>query len=331
MRSRNRNARRQYMKRQLVAADIELLQACLHTEVGREDIRQAIRDILAEVGDGQVFSSDTGNRLADHCRDLGLSVEQLDLLLARQLMALALSIRSSGPVLQKKSREYERLLEISRSGVVTINGIELAFGQNPSVPLLKALANGRYEQQEAGLLMQFIGPEDRVLELGAGIGYMGILAMSRCKPAHYVAYEANPALMPLIERNMVANGVKFEVRNALLSSHEEGRDFYITRGFWASSLIRPQSGSCEKVTVPSQDKNSVMAELRPTALVVDIEGGEAELFTGLDLASVEKIIIEIHPAVLDDERLTLLYGNLIRNGFLMNFAASGKLVQYWYR
>lgn len=319
------------MKRQLVAADIELLRACLHTEVGREDIRQAIRDILPEVGDGQVFGSDTGNRLANHCRDLGLSVEQLDLSLARRLMALALAIGSSGPFVQKKSREYERLLEISRNGLVEINGIELAFGRNPSVPLLKALANGCYEQQEAKLLMRFVGSEDRVLELGAGIGYMGILAMSRCEPARYVAYEANPALMPFIERNMAANGVKFEVRNALLSSDEEGRDFYITRGFWASSLIPPESGSCEKITVPSQDKNSVMADLRPTALVVDIEGGEAELFTGLDLGSVEKIIIEMHPAVLDDESLTQLYGQLIRNGFLMNFAASGKQVQYWYR
>lgn len=319
------------MKTQLQTGDMELLQACLVAGICRAELQQAIREILTQVKEGQSFDGEMGHRIADACRDAALEQENSDLLRARQLMSLALAIRPTGPLLQRKTREYERLLQVSRAGVTEINGLELAFGENPPVSLLRALANGNYEQHEAKLLLQFIGPEDRVLELGAGIGYMGVLAMTHCKPLSYTAYEANPALLPFISRNMERNGVRFEARNALLANAEGHRDFYVTPAFWASSLLQPDSGPYEQVSVPSVSKNAVMAELRPTALVVDIEGGEAEFFTGLELTSVNKIMMEIHPAVLDDATLSALYRQLLQEGFKLHFAASSKVVLYWYR
>lgn len=319
------------MKTQLEAGDVELLQTCFSEGFCRSELQQAIREILAEVEVAQDFDAEMGHRIANVCRDVALELESRDLQLAQQLMSLAFLIRPSGPVLQQKTREYERLLQISRVGVTEVNDIELAFGEHPPVPLLRALANGSYEQHEAKLLLQFIGPEDRVLELGAGIGYMGVLAMTHCKPLSYTAYEANPALLPFIGRNMERNGVQFEARNALLGNESGHRTFYVTPAFWASSLLEPDSGPYEPVTVPSVDKNAVMEELQPTALVVDIEGGEAEFFTGLDLNSVNKIMMEIHPAVLDDITLSALYGLLLKEGFKLHFAASSKVVLYWYR
>lgn len=319
------------MKTQLQAKDIELLKACLTASVYREELQQAIRDILAEVEVDKEFDAETGRRIANACRDAALALESSNLLRAQQLMLLALAIRPSGPLLQQKTLDYERLLQVARAGVTKINDIELAFGENPPVPLLKALANGSYEQHEAKLLIEFIGLEDRVLELGAGIGYMGVLAMTHCKPSSYVAYEANPALLPFINQNMERNRVRFEARNALLTNENGSREFYVTPAFWASSLLKPDSEPYEQVRVPSVDKNAIMAELKPTALVIDIEGGEAEFFAELSLTSVNKIIMEIHPAVLDDATLSALYEQLFKEGFRLHFAASSKVVLYWYR
>ena len=69
-------------------------------------------------------------------------------------------------------------------------------------------------------------------------------------------------------------------------------DFYVTPAFWASSLIKPEEGEFECVKVQGVNKHDVLREIKPTALVVDIEGGEASFFEGLDLGSVNKIIME---------------------------------------
>ncbi|WP_319781516.1 FkbM family methyltransferase [Oceanisphaera sp. IT1-181] len=319
------------MKIRLEAEDVKIVQKCLSTAVCSNEQQQALHEIMAKAEAGIEFDTEMSDHIANTCRDIALSLEASDLYCAQQLMSLALAIRPSGPLLQKKTHEYAKLLQVFESGSTECNGIKLAFGENLPLPLLKALANGSYEQHEAKLLMQFIGPEDRVLELGAGIGYMGSLAMTYCKPLTYTAYEANPALLPLIMSNMERNRVQFEARNTLLADTKASRDFYVTPAFWASSLLEPDSEPYQKVTVAAVDKNVVMDELKPTALVVDIEGGEAEFFAGLDLTTVNKIIIEIHPAVLDDATLSTLYASLLNKGFKLNFSASSKVVLYWYR
>lgn len=319
------------MKKKLQSSDVKFLKLFLREGEARDELRQALCDILTSDEISKEFDAEMGSTIANTCRDLALGLEVSDLYRAQRLMQLALAIRPSGPLLQQKAHEYERLLQVEEAGVTEINGISLAFGNSPPTPLLRALANGSYEQHEAKLLMEFIGIEDRVLELGAGIGYMGVLAMTYCKPQSYVAYEANPALLPYIRRNMELNGVWFQARNALLADEVGDREFYVTPAFWASSLLQPTIGEYEQVKVPAVDKNVVMAELKPTAMVVDIEGGEAEFFVGLDLTSVSKVLMEIHPAVLNDATLSALYAMLLKEGFMLHFKASSKAVLYWYR
>jgi len=319
------------MKTQLNTDDISLLRKAQLSSACDEECKQALELTLANIHENQLMSADTVGHLADVCRNVALIIEQVDIPLAEQLIELALALRASGPLLLDKSKEYKWLMELAQKGEAEINGLVFAFGEGTPANLLKALAYGTYEQHEAMLLKQFITAEDRVLELGAGIGYMGVLAMTHCKPASYTAYEANPVLMPFIKQNMERNKVQFEIRNVLLLDHEENKNFYVTPEFWASSLIQPKSGIYDTVTIPAQNKNVVMEELKPTALVVDIEGGEAEFFNELNLSSVNKIIMEIHPAVLDDVALTKLYAQLMGAGFLLHFYASSKVVLYWYR
>ncbi|MFH7566181.1 FkbM family methyltransferase [Oceanimonas smirnovii] len=317
------------MKNHLEEQEIALLTQIINSENITPYHNSALQSILVQKSN--VLSHEDINLLADTCRDIALAIEWQDVDRAFQLISLALSFRPSGPVLQKKHAEYQTLLNIAAAGETHCNGIRLTFGENLPSPLLRALASGSYEQHEAKLLMKFINSDDRVLELGAGIGYMGTLAMTYCKPASYTAYEANPALLPLINNNMKINGVAFTAINALLTAHATSCDFYVTPAFWASSLIAPASGSYEKVSVPAHNKHEVIENIKPTALVIDIEGGEAEFFQGLNLSGVKKIIMEIHPAVLDDGVLSDIYSKLLNEGFKLDFSASSKVVVYWYR
>jgi FkbM family methyltransferase len=271
------------------------------------------------------------NTLADLCRDMALVFESMDLYLANDCMQQAAQYRQSGPFIQKKLKDYQQLIEVLNSGKTVIQNLNFSFGEKPPFELLKALAEGYYEKDEVRLLKAFLQPEDIVLELGSGIGFMGCVAQTFIKCKQYVAFEANPSLIDIICQNMQQNNVLFDIRNAVLMDENHDVDFYITPAFWASSLIKPSSGEYSKVTVPALDKNEVINSIKPTALIVDIEGGEVEFFKALDLTSVRKIILEIHPLVLSDLDLSALYHSLFNLGFNLDFKESTKVVNYWYR
>jgi FkbM family methyltransferase len=274
---------------------------------------------------------DDVNVLADVCRDVALAYEADDLILAKKFMELAHSYRNTGLFIKQKLKEYNLFYDVLDKGSVVIDGAEFVFGDTPPYALLKALANGSYERDEARLLKEFISESDTVLELGSGIGFMGVLAQKYIKCREYVAFEANPNLIAVIKKNMQQNEVSFDIRNAVLMNESGKVNFYITPAFWASSLIKPVSGQYVLASIPAVDKNEVINEIKPTALVIDIEGGEVEFFKGLNLSTVNKIVLEMHPQVLEDVQLSELYETLLAEGFILNFKESFKNVNYWYR
>lgn len=208
----------------------------------------------------------------------------------------------------------------------------MEFGEIRSLELLKALAIGSYEKDEAYLLKQFLEEGEIVLELGNfGIGYMGSIAIKSGLCKRYIAYEANPDLIPIIKNNMARNNTFFELKNEILLNKKVKQTFYVTPDFWASSLIKPTNDNYHKVTIQAQDKNEIIQSIEPTMLIIDIEGGESDFFENLCIDSLKKIIIEIHPYVLSDNSLCRIYTFLLGEGFVLNFKESFKNVLYWYR
>ena len=47
--------------------------------------------------------------------------------------------------------------------------------------------------------------------------------------------------------------------------------------------------------VPAKLLNAKIARIQPSALMIDIEGGQFELFPDIDLKTVRKIGMELHP------------------------------------
>ncbi len=65
-------------------------------------------------------------------------------------------------------------------------------------PIEAALRNGTYEADETRSLPQVVQSGDRVLELGAGMGFVSTILANRTEAAKIIAMEANPLLIPFI-------------------------------------------------------------------------------------------------------------------------------------
>lgn len=264
-------------------------------------------------------------------RDAAIKLKNKDISASYHLMSLAHRLKPQGSFIKKKVNTLEQLIRVAEQGICKLGGLDMEFGENPPPVLLNALFSGSYEQNEVSLLKQFLGEGEVVLELGAGIGYMGVTALKSGLCQRYVAYEANPDLIPIIKNNMRRNNAFFELKNAILLNDKVLQPFYVTPAFWASSIKKPIDGAYKKILIQAQNKNEVIQSIAPTMLIIDIEGGEADFFEGLYLDSVQKIILEIHPMVLSDDSLSTIYSFLLREGFVLNFKSSFKNVLYWYR
>ncbi|MEM7212379.1 MAG: hypothetical protein AAF479_10885, partial [Pseudomonadota bacterium] len=64
--------------------------------------------------------------------------------------------------------------------------------------VINALRNGHYEKHEALALQYNLEPEDRLLDLGSGLGFVACKASQTIPAANITCVEANPSLLPVI-------------------------------------------------------------------------------------------------------------------------------------
>ncbi|WP_171132196.1 MULTISPECIES: FkbM family methyltransferase [unclassified Ruegeria] len=161
----------------------------------------------------------------------------------------------------------------------------------------RSIVAGRYEKDEMNGLPKFIDPADRVVELGAGIGFISSFLMKKLGVQQVTCIEANPTLCAFIKRVHGANDLAGgEVMNAVASADPQidgTATFYIRDPFWSSSLdAKPDFVS--QAQVSQLPLTRVLRDTDANVLIVDIEGGEKALFDGLDLANVQKVYLEVH-------------------------------------
>ena len=187
---------------------------------------------------------------------------------------------------------------------------------------------GDYEAKEVEIISRRLATDDVVFEVGAGLGYLSAYCAKRVGGDKVFTYEANPELIPLIRETHARNSVTPTVTNALLAQGEGEREFRIEADFWASSAHRDGGRA---ITVKQVDLNSELARIRPSFMIVDIEGGEAEFFAGAELSMVRKICVETHPDVLGDKVLSEMFAGLVAKGFALDFSLIRKNVFFFHR
>lgn len=185
----------------------------------------------------------------------------------------------------------------------------------------KSINNGRYEGQEAVAVDRHITAEDRVLELGAGAGYITMQIASRTGGENLLSVEANPKMVPVVEKNLdtnLINGVR--VINAAVVPDDYASDhvsFHMTAAFWASSLngtLAKNWASTKTIDVPAIPFGELMRAHQPTVVIMDIEGGEQELFGAPWPNHVRLLVIELHPKLYPDQIIQQIFNQMSASG-----------------
>ncbi len=196
----------------------------------------------------------------------------------------------------------------------------------------RLLRTDQYERKECAAVLRVLNKDDVVIELGAGIGYMSTLMSTKNRAREVHAFEANPTLLDYIATLHQANNVtNVTVHNALLAPQDaDPVDFYVREDFLASSMERDNADgivSVEKIEV--RNINSVLDQIKPTALVCDIEGAEAGLLPGADLSCLRAAVIELHPQWIGQDGVQKVFDAMHRAG-LTYFprASEGKVVTF---
>jgi len=188
----------------------------------------------------------------------------------------------------------------------------------------------RYEKEERKYLAQYLHKDAKVLELGACLGVVsGITNSLLDNPEHHVVVEANPALIPWIEKNRDHNGASYKIEHCIISDEPE-ITFYIDDIIVLGSTKRSQG---KPVNIPGKRIGELEAAhgFQFDTLVMDIEGGELDFFETNQhlLSQFRQIFMEVHPfgGMLTEEEVARCERILRRAG--MSLTVRDGIFQIW--
>ena len=232
----------------------------------------------------------------------------------------------------KTEKRLKRLIQhVHRPQWQEVAGIALPLA-HPAItpPIRRDIYFGDYERKELDVIERRLEPKDRVMEIGAGIGFLSAYCARVVGGDRVHAYEANPALIEIIREVHERNQVQPSVVHALLGRGAGEREFFLEKDYWASSFTR-RSPKATCIKVRQLDLDEELRRVSPSFLIVDVEGGECELLRGADLAAVSKLCLEVHPQLLGNAALSEMFAELVRSRFALDFFLMRKNVFYFHR
>ena len=209
-----------------------------------------------------------------------------------------------------------------------LNGVALVCPEGQLTDKIRGkLASGEYEGSEARAVMMRVKPGQRVLELGAGLGYIGALAARIVGAKNVTSVEANPDMIMAIRANYALNGVaEIDLRHAAVVGQDyEGHSlaFACAKQFWASRIAGVGDAGVGVVDVPVLRIHALLDEVKPNFVIMDIEGAEQYLFDAKWPRSVKHVVIELHPKQYESGKVIKhIVDMLSRSGFTYDPVAS---------
>lgn len=186
----------------------------------------------------------------------------------------------------------------------------------------EAIDLGQYELNETKALQRHIKPDDRVLDLGGGAGYIALQAARIVGAKNVTTVEASPAMHKAIGDNAAKNGLDTVqvVHGAVVpdSFEAEAVQFEVLPGFWASSIAvdgAKKKKASKLVDVPAVKFGRLQERAQPTIISMDIEGAELDLAQCAWRPEVRIVIMEVHPNSYGLHALRQLVSNMFSNGF----------------
>jgi FkbM family methyltransferase len=186
-----------------------------------------------------------------------------------------------------------------------------------------AIDEGYYENGERDLIRTFLGPDDRVIEVGAGIGVTAMTAASIVGENNVVTFDAHSRILSDARDNFRRNGfLSLEaragvLRNRRLFAPNSLTNFYIDTAFWVSRLgaTATTPGITKVVQAPVYCLEDEIAAIKANVLLCDIEGGEVELLSHADLSGIRLMIVETHPWLAGQAAIDAMARKIMMEGF----------------
>jgi FkbM family methyltransferase len=177
-----------------------------------------------------------------------------------------------------------------------IHGVQIPIRPHEvSSEIWSALQSGQYELNEARRIGRAIQPNDRVLELGAGLGVITSLIAS-IQGVRVWSFEADPVTAELARRVIETNGNdNVTLTNGILAPGPARKvEFFQRTDFWMSSRFAGQGPYERVIEVASCDIDTFLDAHGINVLVMDIEGSELELIQKARLPGIERVFLELH-------------------------------------
>jgi FkbM family methyltransferase len=203
--------------------------------------------------------------------------------------------------------------------VLVLDGVIIPDDERVLTPAIReAMLAGRFEAEESAQIPHIVRADDRVLEIGAGIGFISTLLARDPRVSAVVAVEANPHLLDYMGRLHARNDVgKVRRVNAVLTNGPgETATFYLRRDFWMGSLSAEPNAFTATVEVPTMNLDALLRDEAIDLIVCDVEGAEADLFERADLSSVDRIFVETHDHVTGLSGVRRLFETMQAQGFV---------------
>ncbi|MEM9032448.1 MAG: FkbM family methyltransferase [Pseudomonadota bacterium] len=221
--------------------------------------------------------------------------------------------------------------------VAVSHGIQVPAAPHFGPSMIASLRKGRFEAREVEAAAAVIKPGARILELGAGSGFVGAAVARACAPEAMLAVEANPALIEHIRQLYELNGLSNRIdliHGVVLSDPAAPSEatFHVRGNFLGSGLNQGNANrKTTSVRVPTHRYQSVTAQFPHDTIIMDIEGAELDFFAHADLSSVRTVIFEAHRHIYGREGMRACRRELAKAGFTMDRDVSGGGVHVWQR
>lgn len=201
----------------------------------------------------------------------------------------------------QKEWVFGKLFELLRKNRLIYKSAVFSF-DNPYIQMKRKsrllFGLGSYEEHPILFAEKYLSRNLPLIELGGCIGVTACITDKIIGNKHIVV-EANPYIIPVLEKNKKVNGCNFSIVNKALG-YKNNVDYYVSTNYVDGGLYKktPQKISVQGITLQALAKG-----FKKINLIVDIEGSEVALIDNEINVISEKVsvlIIEFHPIIIGE-------------------------------
>ncbi len=209
-----------------------------------------------------------------------------------------------------------RLRRLFRTRFVSFDGFSLlGYGHGIPKGMVHSIARGDYENPERRAVKAILRPGDRVLEIGACMGVVSLTAARIVGAANVVAFEPNPQAAAVARANFERNGLPVRLVPRAVGAASGRVELGIGSGSWLGASVARRYEAGHSVSTEIASIADLIDEIRPTVLVMDAEGFEAEILPACPMDGLRAVIVEFHEEPLGAAGVAALRQLLSRAGF----------------